>query len=46
MSSVEETYTIVEDEKESKIETNEMTVVSEHSPNEALSNAEKRDPML
>ena len=45
MSSVEETYTIVEDGKESNIETNEMIVVTEHSPDEALTNAEKRDPM-
>ena len=48
MSSVEETYTIVEDGKDGKefnIETNEMIVVTEHSPDEALTNAEKRDPM-
>ncbi|XP_023337745.1 bestrophin-1 [Eurytemora carolleeae] len=46
--NVEETYTIVEDGKdgkESNIETNEMIVVTEHSPDEALTNAEKRDPM-
>ena len=31
--------------KEFKDETNEMIVISEHAPEEALSKAEQRDPM-